>query len=314
MSSTVPDIAPSPLRAWLALVGVCIRRQAKSRQMLWLALGILAIVIANVLLARYRSGLTQNNWRDRKFPNATYSEIERGYASAAEAIPFAPEAASFHRLATAAFAMGLKSSPVPLFTKRIIFSLFLGFLLPLLSLSFATEALGGEREARTTVWLMTRPLPRWSVYLAKFLGILPWTLALNFGGFALICLAAGPPGKVAFWLYWPAVLMSSVAFSALFHLFGAWFRRPTVIGLVYAFFLETLLGDMPGLMKRISITFYSRCLIYDAAADYGLAPDKPSVYLPVSGSMAWTVLALATLVLLVVGMIVFSRAEYRDES
>jgi hypothetical protein len=37
---------------------------------------------------------------------------------------------------------------------------FLSFLLPLFSLSFATEALGSERESRSLVWLLSRPLPR----------------------------------------------------------------------------------------------------------------------------------------------------------
>ena len=34
------------------------------------------------------------------------------------------------------------------------------FLLPIWSLSFATEALGGERETNSLVWLLIRPLPR----------------------------------------------------------------------------------------------------------------------------------------------------------
>ena len=145
---------------------------------------------------------------------------------------------------------------------------------------------------------------RWHVAVA---------LGFNLGGFALICLAAGEPVAPAFTLFWPGVVMSSLAFAALFHLFGAAVRRPTVVALVYSFFLETILGDMPGLLERVSVTFYTRCLMFDAAADYGLSPERPSVYQPVSGMTAWTVLAGGTICLLLVGMWWFSRAEYRDD-
>src|SRR5262249_14226823 len=99
-----------------------------------------------------------------------------------------------------------------------------------------------------------------------------------------------------------------------FHLLGACFRRASVIGLVYSFFLETLLGDMPGYMKRISISFYTRCLMFEAAQDYGVQPEKPSIYLPVDGTTAWLVLLGVTATLLVAGMIVFTRLEYQDLS
>src|SRR5262249_55879958 len=142
---------------------------------------------------------------------------------------------------------------------------------------------------------------------------LPWALGLTVGGFWLLCRAAGPPGAEVFRLYWPAIVGGTFAFTALFHLFSATTRRPTVVGLVYCFFLETLLGDMPGLMKRVSVSFYVRCLIFDAASGYGVAPDKPSVYLPVSAPVAWAVLAAITVGALAVGTMVFSRAEYRDD-
>jgi hypothetical protein len=82
----------------------------------------------------------------------------------------------------------------------------------------------------------------------------------------------------------------------------------------YSFFLETILGNMPGLMKRVSVTFYTRCIMFDAAAEYGLSPEKPSVYQPVDGTTAWLILISATIGLLLVGMWWFSRAEYRDEA
>jgi ABC-type transport system involved in multi-copper enzyme maturation permease subunit len=202
--------------------------------------------------------------------------------------------------------------PFFVFSNGLVFALYTSLLLPILSLSFATEALGGEREGRTLVWLLTKPVSRSAIYLAKFVGLLPWSLGMNLGGFAVLCLLGGPPGRLALERYWPAVLLGTLAFCALFHLFSALFRRAAVVGLVYAFFLETILGNMPGMLKRVSLSFYTRCLMFDLAGDYGVAPEKPEIYLPVSGTTAALALVGVTTVLLGAGMLWFSRAEYQD--
>lgn len=243
----------------------------------------------------------------------TYGEVGQQLSAISAMLPFSiPTQATFAATA-GSYRASVERSGVNRFT-RSIFILFVGFLLPVWCLSFATEALGGELEAKSLVWLLTRPLPRWSIFLAKYVALLPWALSFTIGGFKLLCMAAGPPGQEAFGLLWPAILGGTLAFTSLFHLFSAATRRPTVVGLVYCFFLETILGDMPGLMKRISVSYYVRCVIFDAAAGYGIQPDKPSVYMPVSGSTAWLVLMSVTVGSLLLGMWFFSRSEYRDDA
>jgi hypothetical protein len=95
---------------------------------------------------------------------------------------------------------------------------------------------------------------------------------------------------------------------------SAVFRRAAVVALVYSFFLETVLGGMPGYMKRISIGFYTRCLMFEAGRGYGVQPEKPSIYLPVDGATAWSVLLSMTVLFLVVGTVLFARTEYQDQS
>jgi ABC-2 type transport system permease protein len=206
------------------------------------------------------------------------------------------------------------------FAKIIIVNLYV-FLLPLLCLCFGTQALGGDWEERSLVWLLTRPLPRPAIYLAKFVAALPWTLALTLGGLTLVGALAGQAGLEAVAYFLPAIALGTVAYLSLFQLLGAWFRRSTVIGVVYSFVLESLVGTMPGLVKRASIGFYIRCAIFDRAADVGLAtqhgmpavaPENVSFYMPVDGTVAVTMLVLTTIGLLVSGMVVFSRREYHD--
>jgi ABC-type transport system involved in multi-copper enzyme maturation permease subunit len=193
---------------------------------------------------------------------------------------------------------------------NFLFSTFLSFLLPILSLSFATDAVGSDRESGNLIWLLTRPLPRPTIYLAKFIAVLPWTLLLNVGGFAIICLTAGKPGRMALSLYWPSVCCGTLAFSALYLWIGAAFRRPAVVAIVYSFFLETIFGNLPGYLKRASISFYTRCMMFSAAKEYDVQPEKPSIYLAVDGETALMVLLGVTAVLLALGMVWFSRREY----
>jgi hypothetical protein len=96
---------------------------------------------------------------------------------------------------------------------------------------------------------------------------------------------------------------------------GALFRRAAIVAIVYSCFLEIILGNMPGYMKRFSISFYTRCLMFDTAEQWGVLPqEKPSIYLPVDGTTALVVLLATTAVLLLAGMAAFARFEYRDES
>jgi ABC-type transport system involved in multi-copper enzyme maturation permease subunit len=305
---------PSPVRAWLALVWLSLQRQMRMRQMVWIALGLLlfSFVLVSVFTAAnswtmkrvrepFRSGPTLEEWANE---SQLYCGIF-GRNSGGQAISAAVLGAS---------RAILEESDFLVYSRFVVFSIFLSFLLPLWSLSFATESLGGERESNSLIWLLTRPLPRPAIYLAKFVALLPWSLGLNLGGFALLCLAGGRPGLLALRLYWPAVLCASLAFSALFFLFGAWARRPAVLALVYSFFLEVIFGNMPGYLKRISISFYTHCMMYDAASDYGVQPEKPSIFLPVDGSTALAVLLGLTVGLLLVGMFLFARTEYHEVS
>lgn len=296
-------LAPSPVRAFAFLVGFAVRRQARVRQMVGIAVGLLLICLLLVGTFTASSGWDRYQWRlDRVRP---YTIEHLGGALAHVAVDQSDYMDRFRQ----------ETRPLAVFSRWVVFLLFLGFLLPLFSLSFATGALGQEREGRSLVWLMTRPLPRSGVYLAKFLGMLPWCLALTVGGFGLLCLAGGETGRRAFVLYAPGVFAGSLAFAALFHLFGALLPRPSIVALLYAFFFETLLSELPipGTLKRLSINYYTRCLLYSAAEGQDVPIESSSLFVPVNPTTAWVVLLGATVGLTVLGMWLFAKMEHRDD-
>jgi ABC-type transport system involved in multi-copper enzyme maturation permease subunit len=293
--------------------------------MVWIALVLMTCSVILVGLLTLADAWSLRDWRGPRRSGQSWQDRAKMLTCGqwAEVLPATDAILSWsptagpapHAAADAvygAFAIVLDRSDFLRFSKVVVFNLFLTFLLPLWSLSFATESLGGEREGSSMLWLLTRPLPRPAIYLAKFVALLPWSLGLNLGGFALLCLAGGRPGPMALRLFWPAVLCGTLAFAALFQLIGAFFRRPAIIAVVYSFFLETFLGNMPGYMKRLSISFYTRCMMFEEAQVHGLQPEKPSIYLPVDGTTALWVLLGTTALLLVLGMAMFARAEYRE--
>ncbi len=308
---------PSALHAWFYLVWLSLQRQARSRQMLWIALGLMVFAVAFIAINTQAGRWDMHTWRYPRRVGPTFEhwrrdlQLERtfGPGLVAPAAPWPLGADAVQDALLVATKAVLERSSFYIFS-NVLFSVFLSFLLPLWSLSFATEGVGGEREGGSLVWLFTRPLPRASIYLAKFVALLPWSLGFNLGGLGLLCLAAGEPGRLAFQLYWPAVFWATLAFSALFLFLGAVFRRPAVVAIVYAFFLETVFGNMPGYLKRASISFYARCMMFDAAQAYDVQPEKPSVYLAVDGTTALWALAGVTVAFVVLGVVWFARAEY----
>jgi ABC-2 type transport system permease protein len=296
--------APSPLRAWLYLVAFSFRRQARVRQMVGIAVGLLAICLGLVATFTATNGWDRYEWRLQRIQPYTVEHVAGGMARAA-----IDQSEYMDRIVQ-------ETRPLAVFSRWVVFLLFLGFLMPLFSLSFASGALGHEREGRSLVWLTTRPLPRSGVYLAKFLGVLPWCLALTVGGFGLLCLAGGPTGWKAFTLYGPGVFAGSLAFAAVFHLFGALLPRPAIIGLLYAFFFETMLSELPipGTLKRLSINYYTRCLLYSSAETEGVPTESSSLFVPVSTETAWVVLLGVTVAVTAIGMWLFARIESRDDT
>ncbi len=303
---------PSPFRAWCYLVQLSFMRQARAHWMLWIALLLLGLTMFIVSINTSGGRWSMAHWTHPRGKGPTYAQHIEQLAQIA-ALPWPSQEAMMQQMTQSAFDVAVnRGSGFVVFSRWVVFSLFTTFLLPLWTTSFATEGLGREREAQNLLWVLTRPLSRSSIFLAKYVAILPWCLMLNLGGFAAICLCGGKFGRQALAVYWPAVIWSTLAFSALFHLMAACMKRSAVLALLYAFFLETVMGNMPGHFKRLSISFYTRCLMFDGAHEFGIHPDRPSIFLPVSGLTAWLVLAGITVACLVIGAIVFTRNEYLD--
>ena len=207
------------------------------------------------------------------------------------------------------------------FIGSIIGRPFCRFFLPVIALTFGTAVLGDERENKPLVYLSTRPLPRWSLFLAKVLGSVPLVLGISLGTLLGICataiLAGGLPVPLlkAAWVFVPTVTFGVLAYLAFFSWLGAAFRNSTLIGVAYVFLVEFFMGNVPGVLKQVSISFYIRSMLYDAAEPLGVAPrERRGIFQLelIEGSDAALVLAATAAGFMLLGMYWFSRREYRD--
>jgi ABC-type transport system involved in multi-copper enzyme maturation permease subunit len=199
------------------------------------------------------------------------------------------------------------------FLNQVLLPLYIAFLLPMSCLGYATVGVAGDREEGTLVYLLATPLPRPLIYTAKYIAALVLTLIWTLGGLYVLGQAAGPAGREAVAVAWPAVLLATLAYVSLFQLFGALFRRATIVALGYALFLEVFLGNMPGIVKRAAITFYTQCLLFDAAAPLGVSssgPHNAAIFQPIAADTAQTVLIGIAIGLFLLGAAVFTRREY----
>ncbi len=195
---------------------------------------------------------------------------------------------------------------------KILSPLYRGFLLPIICLGYASAAISGERSEQTLVYLLTTNIPRPLVYLSKYAAALLLTLSMTLGGLAVLCLVPGKIGLEALGVFWTVTVCATTAYVGLFLLFSAWLRRATFLALAYALMIETLTGNIPGVVKRITVSFYAKSWLYESGETLDLAPSGVALGLfdPVSAATAQSVLALASVGFLALGIWVFSRKEY----
>lgn len=208
--------------------------------------------------------------------------------------------------------IGIFSNAFDSFSQEFVLFIFASFVIPVCTLAYATTSLGGDREDRTLLFLLVRPVPRSLILLAKLTATLPLVLGLVTGSFYVYCRLAGPVGELAFRLYLPSVFYMTIAYVALFHLFAVVFRHSTIVALLYSLFLEFFIGNMPGIIKRLAVSYYGRSMMYAVGGEYGLETPDPTWFVPMGAQAAGSTLLWISAVSLLIALVVFARREFRD--
>jgi ABC-2 type transport system permease protein len=130
--------------------------------------------------------------------------------------------------------------------------------LPVIALIFGTGAFGAEREEGTAVYLLTKPVARWRVALAKLVSVAVLTLltATTASLLASLTLLQGGDAVDVTAGFAAAVAIGSVVYAALFMALGLFFRRALAVGLFYVVVWEVAAAQMFAGTRSLSIRQY----------------------------------------------------------
>ncbi len=136
--------------------------------------------------------------------------------------------------------------------RAILDLLIIRTVLPLTALVFGTTALGGELDDGTGVALLTKPIPRWHIVLAKI--VVAGIVTAAFTGVSAVVtgLLLGTAGGTLVG-YIVGVIVGALAYATAFVAISVVTTRALVVGLVYTLLWEGwLAGILPG-TKSLSL-------------------------------------------------------------
>ncbi len=196
---------------------------------------------------------------------------------------------------------------------QIVVSYYIGLVLPLAALFYATALVADEIEGKTITYLFTRPIGRDAILTGKFASYLATTVSLALPPLVVtfFLLATADGGHVGasvgdLFVDLGVVVLALLSYGALFTLMGVVLRRPMILGLAFIFVWEWLYR-VPGYMPRFTLTAYLRSLSPHHVVEEGLGGLFLQVQ-PVGLSLA--VLALASACFVAAAGWIFARREY----
>jgi ABC-type transport system involved in multi-copper enzyme maturation permease subunit len=194
-------------------------------------------------------------------------------------------------------------------------------IVPLVSMVMASAVIAEEIEDRTITYLFTRPIPRPSILLGRWLAVALPIVAVLCASAELVVRLLSNIGDSERSLDWmPAGLHGSIlvtammggfVYSALFAAAGALFKRPMLIGLGYVFVYEAFLGNLPGANQKATVQYYLRSYLFSEHRSLVGEVEEAIFGIPLAEPAA----AVRSLALILIGALVlgawrFTRREY----
>jgi ABC-2 type transport system permease protein len=187
---------------------------------------------------------------------------------------------------------------------------------------YASAVIAQEVEQKTIVYLVTRPVPRRTLVLSRWLAS---AIVVGFiAAFAAICMSFATYGLQAFsnpYLYrdLKGLLVGSLAYTSLFTFISLLINKAMIVNLLIAFLWETATANITGNIYKLSIFSYLKAIAEKPTSDGGnpvaLLSGNRSIEV-IAPSTAWVVMALLIGACVWLSMTWFSRFAYlpREDS
>ena len=198
----------------------------------------------------------------------------------------------------------------------LIWWVYLRFVVPALGVFYGTALIADEVEDKTITYLFTRPVPRPSILVGKYLAYLVCTTlvvlpSVTIVFFLLVPLAEIGASFTALLTDLGLLALGLAVYGALFALVGALLQRPLIAGLVFAFGWEQIAMLMPGYVRRFTAVYYLQGLVPHTIPSEGIASLLAYVFNDSPTATTCLVsLGIATVVSLVLAAGAVGRKEY----
>jgi ABC-type transport system involved in multi-copper enzyme maturation permease subunit len=153
----------------------------------------------------------------------------------------------------------------------MIWLLYIRFVLPVLGVFYGTALVADEVEDKTITYLFTRPIPRSAVLLGKYVAYLVCSVLLVLPSVLVVYFVVVPLGGGSVGEEFPTLaadlgmlVLGLATYGAVFAFVGSRFRRPVVMGLVFAFGWEQVVQLLPGYVKKATVVYYLQALVPQA--------------------------------------------------
>lgn len=121
--------------------------------------------------------------------------------------------------------------------------------LPLTSVLFGTSVLGDELEDGTIIYLLTKPVQRWTILLPKVAAAWLLTTALAVGSLLVsVLIVLGGDGGAIMLGFGVAVAVGALAYAVVFTLLSVVTSRALIAGLIFVFIWE---GAVTGIFEGV---------------------------------------------------------------
>ena len=148
----------------------------------------------------------------------------------------------------------------------MIWMLFLYFVVPVLGVFYGTALMADEVEDKTITYLFTRPIARGAVLIGKYLAYVVCTSLVVLPSVMIVYFLVVPFREIGV-AFGSLVTdlgllgLGLITYGAVFAFVGTVFKRPLVIGLVFAFGWEKTVLFLPGYLKQFTVAYYLQALV-----------------------------------------------------
>lgn len=162
------------------------------------------------------------------------------------------------------------------------YEVFIPFLIPIAAMAVGIPAIGEQIDDGTIVFTWTRPIRRRAIFLGRLLAAQVVATALMSGSLVLCFLIMVSQGfdvitfefLKLYVLTFMIIALGAVTYGAVFATMGAFFRKPVLPAILFAFGWENLITNIPARVQELGLRFHLQNLIERPAA---VPDDLPGI-------------------------------------